>query len=246
MKIAVCISGHLRTYDEPRVSNQYNGFIEYISSFGEVTVFLSTWNRYTTLNSWSAAHNTSKKNHDKFIDIDSILSHYKIPKENLSVLDYNFYSSDFSPLNHYLFSLNKYNYDSRGIHNQITHSTKILFLIYQLAILKNKFEFYNNKKFDFVFRIRPDWCFNKDINSINLNDLQKDKVYMPQNQDNFAYGYSTPMNHYLHSFLSLSSVFNQNIYGDAEKVLYTALCNTLTKNSIVSDVSLSGYVVRSQ
>ena len=230
MKIAVCISGHLRHYKN--IKNKYESFINYLKQFGNVDIFVATWNRQNTLNSWSHAHNISNpETYNIFVDKEELKRHYET--EYVAIFDYDFYSSDNSPLSYKNFTSNLYNWDKRGIGGNVTNSSKMFFLINKCNELKKILEYKNNFVYDLVFRVRPDYEFDYDtfknisIQCINPECIYSAKPYhdSPPIDDQFAFGDSFSMDRYSSTINTMSLCFNNKVFGNPEKILNTSCLN---------------------
>lgn len=235
MKIAFCISGHLRTYKKDNVHKHFLNFKEYIGKFGEIDIFVACWNRQNTNNSWSAAHNLNDKNSVNYIITeDDITNHYG-SRSNL-IIDYDYFDSDYSPLNYQYFTTKQYSWDHRAIHNNIIHSTKMLYLIYKANELKIEYEYKNNFKYDYVFRIRPDFLFNPSEyqSAIHLDQIRNDCLYVPGSDDKFAYGSSDTMNRYSYAIFHVACAFHNNIFGDPESVQRYAVDTMFSSDKIIN------------
>lgn len=226
LSIAFCISGHIRDYK--RVIKNYKHFKNLINNYGDIDVFISTWNRQNTANCWSSAHGFSSDNsHLITVDQNDIVNNFEAI--NIDINNYDFYESLFSPLQYNIFTNKIYNWDLRGIHNGILGSTKMFYLIYRVNLLKLQQEYINNKCYDWVFRLRPDMEYNIDIcdATIKLDSLDNNKLYVcPLNNDQFAFGGSTIMNKYSNTIMKISCLFDNDIFGDPEtlnKLIYSDL-----------------------
>lgn len=252
MKIAFCISGHLRNY--AKLKDNFYEFKEYIQQFGAVDTFVSTWNYRNTNNSWSTQHglNDGNSNTDS-ITHDLVQNHYQT--DSIEILDYDFYDSSYSPLRHDNFSLKIYNWKpdpsigsgNFGIHNNIIHSTKMFFLIYRSNLLKLNYEYKNNINYDLVFRIRPDMQFfpNEYRKQLVFDAVDTTKIYIPLGHiwtDQFAYGSSLLMNKYANAFMRVSSVYDREIFGDPEAVMKECLLDLIGEHNIIR-VPKCGYLL---
>lgn len=224
MKIAVCISGHLRHYDQ--IKDKYDLFIAHLKEFGQVDVFVSTWNRQNTLNSWSSAHGISNvETYNNFIDPDQVKKHFEA--KDVSVFDYDFYSSNYSPLSYKKFTINEYNWDARGINGSVINSSKMFFLINKSNELKKINEYKNNFTYDAVFRVRPDYEFDQEgVKNIFVENLQPKCIYCgkpyqdsPPIDDQFAFGNSESMDLYSSTLNTVCIPYHNNIFGDPESLL---------------------------
>jgi hypothetical protein len=154
MKIAFCLSGHLRTYD--KTIESFNCLKNFISGIGDIDTFISTWEHEN--NPKDALHPDSNEN--TMISLDKIKRYY-------NPLSINIFS--YSDIEQYLkinYFKPKYNYDSFGprySRDNIPHHMRGYFLLNQVANLKDNMEKINNFKYDLVFRLRPDYSFNKEV-----------------------------------------------------------------------------------
>lgn len=223
MKTALCVSGHLRNCEHTVKS--FDVFKKNLKEFSEVDVFVATWNVRNTTNSWSAYFNMcdhSKK--DDEITFEYIEKIYDAKKS--CIFDDAFYASDYSPLKYTDLTDKKYNWDGKGIGNDVVHTSRAYFLLYEANKLKKLSEYESKTKYDLVIRIRPDMEFAENINYDQFKNIEKDTLYIPKciprlrMNDRFAYGDSDIMNKYCSSFFHFSSVFNDNIFGDGEEVMW--------------------------
>lgn len=227
MKTAICISGHLRHYKN--LKDNFLSFKKLLKEFSDVDVFVSTWNKQNTLNSWSHAHHISNADTAKnIVDINEVKDHYETDFINL--FDYDFYSSDCSPINYRDLTDQPYSWDHRGIGGNVVNSSKMFFLIYEANKLKKYQEFLKNEKYDLVFRLRPDYEFvnHEDFFSNELK-IEKNTIYAsiayeccPIN-DQFSFGSSEAMDKYSSCLMKQSRFFHHNIWGDPENILMQSL-----------------------
>jgi len=234
MRIALCLSGHLRTYNSSMVHQSFIDFKNYLSRFGSIDIFIASWNRQNTKNSWSASHNLNDVNTaDCIVDSTLIQKHYET--ENVWLYNYDYYDDiNYSPLKYYYFTNKEYIWDSRGINNEIIHSTKMFYLIYQCNLKKMQYEYNNKFKYDCVFRIRPDHAFDmSQCQQINLENIKSDRLYIPKHNDRFAYGSSDIMNKYSYSIHHMSHFFQQGIFGDPETIQKSCIESVINPDHIV-------------
>lgn len=252
MKIAFCISGHLRNFI--KLKDNYLEFKNFIEQFGQVDTFVSTWNHRNTDNSWSNQHNLNEQNSSlDTITYDIVKKHYDT--NYIKILNYDFYDSNFSPLRYENFTTRTYNWNPDpslgsgkfGIHNNIVHSTKMFFLIYESNILKSYEEFINNQEYNWVFRIRPDMHFfhQQYSKQILLDKIDSTKLYIHDGHifgDQFAYGSSKLMNKYASAFMRISSANDKDIFGDPETVMHTCLSGLIGESNIIR-IPKCGYIL---
>ncbi len=223
MKIAICISGHLRNYKE--LTNNFKNFLRHLESFGKVDIFVATWDRENAPKSWSEMHGLSNlsrcKNQVLMEDVQDVYG-----SKNICIFNDNFYSSSFSPLNHEHISSKNYCWHSNGVYNKVIHSSKMYFLIHEANKLKKQEEFISGNVYDVVFRLRPDYEFigekYKSIDYSNLDDkyLYARKPHGTNICDQFAFGSSSIMDIYANTFLKYGGYIERGIFGDPEEFLH--------------------------
>jgi hypothetical protein len=252
MKIAFCISGHLRNYK--RLKENFYEFKRFIEQFGSIDTFVTTYNNRNTTNSWSVQHGLNETDsHKDTITSDMVKEHYQT--NNIEILDYNFLDSEFSPLKYTNITCKQFHWQinsnignsSYGIHNNIINSTRMFYLIYRCNLQKLYLEYTTNEKYDFVFRMRPDMQFFPQVYGIllRLDQLDRTKIYIPDGHiwtDQFSYGPSDLMNKYANTFLRISGVHDREIFGDPETVMKEALTSLIKDNEIVR-VPKCGYLL---
>lgn len=248
MKIAICLSGHMRCYKD--LKENFNVFKNYISTFGEVHTFIATWNKYNVTNCWSNYHNLSLPNsHNEFINENEIKIHYDT--NNIIILDQDYYNSSYSPFIIDKLTIEKYNYHPKFLsENGIINWMNMLFMIYNSNLLKSNYEFQNNMKFDVVFRVRPDFIFNENIYKfINKDSLQNNKLNITKQipgtngnfnvlKDQFLFGNSKIMDIYSNSIYRVSETFNKKIFGDPENVTTKSIENFNIPINEIPDMGL--------
>jgi hypothetical protein len=231
MKAAICISGHLRHFK--KLKDNFFSFKKVLQKFLDVDVFVCTWDKQNTLNSWSHAHNISNADTAKnIININEVKDHYST--DYVELLDYDFYSSDYSPISYKDLTDRPYSWDSRGVGGDVVNSSKMFFLIYEANKLKKKQEFFKKNRYDLVFRVRPDYEFINHEQFFedffkNENNITKEAIYVSKPygcspiDDQFAFGSSKIMDKYSSCILKQSLFFNSKIWGDPETILINSL-----------------------
>lgn len=238
MKIAFCISGHLRNYKS--LAKNFFAFKQHYAQYGDIDIYVCSWNKLNASKSWSAAHNlNSLGSADTLVDIEAIKNFYQT--NYVQLLNDDFFSSIYSPFNYTDMTDHQYNYDNRAMHNNVPYCVKQLGLIYYCNIMKKHTEYKNNRLYDFVFRLRPDmqYYLNNlvDLNSL-LNSCNIYTSYYPEKGRmgdiiRFAFGGSSIMNKYANSYLRVSHFFDQDIFGDAEKLSYLCISQLIGETNIV-------------
>jgi hypothetical protein len=231
MKTAICISGHLRHYKN--LKDNFLSFKKVLEKFSDVDVFVSTWDKQNTLNSWSHAHHISNAETAKnIVDINEVKDHYET--DFVQLLDYDFYSSDYSPISYKDFTDKIYSWDSRGIGGDVVNSSKMFLLIHEANKLKKYQEFLKNQRYDLVFRIRPDYEFihhEKFFEAVFEKEfaIDKDAIYTSiayecsPIDDQFAFACSEVMDKYSSCILKQAFLFNAGVWGDPENILKHSL-----------------------
>lgn len=243
MKIAFCISGHLRNY--LRLKDNHDEFKNFLKQYGQIDTFVTTYNNRNTANSWSVQHGLNEENsHNDFITEEMVKNHYET--DNVEILDYYFYDSNFSPLKYTNLTSEIYNWQPRpnvgnasyAIHNNVLISTRMFYLIYRANIQKLEQEYKNNTEYDIVFRMRPDMQYFPQVytRQLQLDSIDRHKIYIPEGHiwtDQFAYGSSLLMNKYSNTYLRVSSIHDKGIFGDPETVMNECLLNFIGQENIV-------------
>lgn len=236
MKIAFCISGHLRHYN--RLKESYLLLKNTLEQYGTIDTFICTWDKINTNQSWSHAHGLSAlDSHNEKVNLSDIKNFYNT--SDIQILNEEFYASEYSPLNCQNLTYNTYNWDKRGIHNNVPHCIKTAFLIYECNKMKKLKEFTNQKKYDLVFRLRPDSVYNSQFTEINFSSTNLNTLYINEypgklyaDFGRFAFGGSEIMDKYSNSYLRTSAIFDKNIFGDPEKVYYKSIIDIVEPENI--------------
>jgi hypothetical protein len=225
MKIAICISGHLRHFH--KLKDNFKWFKKQLQSISDVDVFVATWDKQNTLQSWSHAHGISNAETAKnIVNLEEVKNHYET--NFVKLLDYDFYSSDYSPINYKQFTDQKYSWDSRGIGGSVVNSSKMFLLIHEANKLKKYQEFLQKQKYDLVIRTRPDYEYNNLSAFVDLkikpNTIFCSKPYPDSKiDDQFGMGDSDSMDKYSACILKQPSIFHSNIWGNPEDILMYSL-----------------------
>lgn len=225
MKIALCVSGHLRNCD--KTSTSFHWFREKLNTFATTDTFVCTWDKRNTINSWSGNKGfiNEKTKNDEICE-QYVCETYRT--KNVIIFNQDFYNSEFSPLNYKDLTDKKYDYDEHGGNENVVYTSNAFFLMYNVNTLKKIKEFQTGEKYDLVIRIRPDFGFYADMSFEIFKSLDAKTLYtmkhfkneeQVQIQDWIAFGDSDTMNKYLSAFLKFSSVFNSGLFGSSEKVL---------------------------
>ena len=206
LKIAVCISGHLRTFEQT-----YQSFTDNImSSYSrKPDVFVHTWETMGAMASKmnSDANLSNVKTITKEKDINKIINPIELQIEDYTVLggliaDFNA-QADLSQTERSLFPNN----------NLISYGA----MCYSMNRVKKILEEYENKnnfKYDVIIRLRTDLLFR---NYINIMNMSCDTINIPLigkyledgMNDQFAIGNGDSMKVYLNLFENLLQYINK-------------------------------------
>lgn len=215
MRIALCISGHLRNYI--KITDIFSkNILKPLKRMGDVDVFLSTWDTYNPVSSWAA-----QKYHpelcSKKVDVREMIDIYN-PKsylvENYEKIKNKFLLKNFSDKLPPVGAL--YYYEG------ILTTIPMWWRIYCCNMLKTKEEDQNNFKYDIVVRARPDW-YSKTEFRFEKAPI-KGVIYLPNVTedlagDYFALGDSEAMDKYSNLFFYLNEVLSNNFDFGGERML---------------------------
>lgn len=202
MKIAVCISGHLR--DIGRHKDAYNdGFLRPLREKHDVDIFVVTYDKFDTLNSPKGIEDRMHIDGDRGLnsgDLDylgalktCILSSEEIKK---------YFQLNTVYPNHDI------NFNGRNAKYHVINGELISFSqlcgIYFANNLKRQIEMIGNFYYDAVFRARPDFILENFESVVEpLFDQIEDKIFVPKIYkeefaiaDTFAFGSSLIMDFY--------------------------------------------------
>jgi len=215
-KIAFCISGHLRKFDE--IHENFLEFKKHLEKIGNVDIFISTWDEIDNYKYCGSANSRSEIKNKK-INLDLIKNTYN--PLALSIFSYN-------QIENYLIN-NPFkadaNYDffgDRYSHKNIPHNMRALFLLNECCNLKKNTEIANNFTYDIVFRIRPDFIFDKnEYSKFNYENIE-DYFYAAGQDDCdisdiFGFSNSHIYDKYCKTFFNLNNIdktfksFNEQI-----------------------------------
>lgn len=216
-RIAVCISGEMRYFNDPAVVDGYNKFI----APHNPDVFISTWDHigksmnhgYTNPSELKTTHLTIKS------DISAAYNDVKL----LKIDNYNNWINNIKPDYRHVIHDPHYN-------PQTVNSCAQLYKIADSINLKTSYEKINGFVYDIVVRIRPDNLFVKDFNfTIDNNTIYNMNfgvAYYPNRiYDILFYGDSLSMNSVAQSYNNFISLiqnsFNNGLCKrDACRLLY--------------------------
>lgn len=216
-KIAVCISGELRFFNDPIVIEGYNKFLQ----IHNPDVFISTWNHIGVSMNHGYINPLEKKSIDESIEtsIQSVYSNIK----DLKIENHNDWLKSIDP--------DKANIIYGHWYNPLTvNSYAQIYKICDSINLKTSYEKKYNIEYDIVIRLRADSLlvnhFNFDIDKDTIYNINFGGAYYPNRiYDILFYGNSDAMNKVskcYNSYLDLlSNDFNNGLCRrDACRLLY--------------------------
>jgi hypothetical protein len=180
LKIALCMSGHIRSYNICK-QNIYDNIINPLKNIGcNINIFLSSWNDYGFR---SDNFNTSI-----------------IDKTNINLDDFTLYDFEESRQEYFInkFSTNKWKENPNL--SCLTTCPDSASQIYKLSktynMAKDYAKLYNYEN-DIIIRIRPDLTFNTIIDISHIkNCLLNNNIYMPESHGNYPEVTKYMMDHY--------------------------------------------------
>lgn len=215
MKIAICLSGHMRMYK--RLKPNFDRFCSKLLSTGEVDIFVATWDRQNAAGgTWSGNFNHLDSSHTEVvINAEEIKKFYNA--KDVIVHDELFYSSIHSPLRADLItrSYERVFENNMQSYNGIPNGYRQFFIMHQSNILKKKYEHSNNFIYDKVFRVRPDFFF--DISYLEQFEfsVKPNKAYSfspgPELDDQFYYGDSITIDKVMSIYLRAACLIENGL-----------------------------------
>jgi hypothetical protein len=221
MKLAICLSGHLRTYQQ--TIENFLKVKDFLSQFSDIDIFISTWDTINSNSSWSRSLNTTSENNDE-INEKEIIQLYKPRKiniENFNKLKHLFLTKNFTD-----FNPQENLKDKRRGDNDFLYAVSQFYKIFDCNSLKSQYENQNGFIYDLVIRQRFDHSF---INFVDLNSLNREIVHIGINHEydlqdptwTLSNGYSTC------DQFAIGSSKNMDLYSS----VYSNLCNLLKKET---------------
>jgi hypothetical protein len=225
--IAICMSGHTRTFNECKDNIANNVIKPLIDSGCYINTFFSTWNDSDYCN--------SIQNLDNFCT--------EINLEN--------YDSDYFTIQ---FSSQQYiQYPGLCCHTTASNAASCHYKIADSFSLAEKYSKNNNINYDIIIRIRPDIVYNNIIDIGNIKAaLLNDYLYMPFSHgkytcvtknlmDHFFYGNVRTMKKTMDAFNNISEFLKIDNPHTVEGFLYNQIINN---NIIINRFMLSYGAIR--
>ena len=203
VRIALCMSGHMRTYDLCRDNIKEKIIVPLLNNGLHVDMFLSSWSE----------PDCETNIHD--------FTKYEFELQDSEFFLKNYYTDKWTQYSHLAGAATSGN------------AASMLYkmsLVYDIAI-KHSLE--NNFRYDIIIRIRPDIKYHHsvDLNYIKECLLDKSVIYMPERDgryalvtkcisDLFFFGSEQPMRHVMNTYKSIRMLFNEDCPHTCEGVIW--------------------------
>jgi len=195
MKIAICLSGHLRRFELTAAN-----LLKYVKSNYECDIFLHTWDRmgYTSVYKTDI---TQDLTHKYLSRIEHLYKPKKIIVENsLFIEELKLQGDQYAP-------------HLKGGPKPVGHMASMFYKIYAANELRKQYELESGSKYDWVIRCRPDLLFHG-LTNIPL-EKTNNIVYVPKHLsgnnwicDQFAIALPEEMDLYSSFFFDIPTYFS--------------------------------------
>lgn len=212
MRIAICFSGHLRSF-EKCYSNIQEKLLTPLSSEHDIDIFISGWD--------SCGHRSD--NFKGKSDWDLVISKLQPKMVKIQKSDRDFFIRNFA-------SQQWKCRPSLSVATTSGDAVSMWYQVYQSWKLVQEYEEFHSFEYDFVIRTRPDLLFSDtfDLKWLNLNGIVMTEwhgKYFPVTlgmMDQFAFGKRKDMKKYMELYLSIRKYLDskQNIIHTGEGFLY--------------------------
>lgn len=194
MKIAVCLSGHLRKFEQTLPTLHF-----YLLKNYDCDIFLSTWDKM----GYACRYKTDQRQDITSQYLPQVEHHLK-PKK-MVVEDSNFVDELIRQGNEYAPHL-------RNEPKHVGHMASMFYKIYAANELRKRYELETGTQYDWIVRCRPDLMFHANV---SLPPAHKPKsVYLPKSQcspgwfnDQFAIASPSDMDLYSSFFFHMPEYF---------------------------------------
>lgn len=202
MRVAVCLSGHLRTFQDMKHSVVHN-----LLAPTNADVFIHTWD---TLG-FDVGRGDGSSIHLKTSDYMQQIREIYNPKE-IVIEDF--------------FQQNKNKYTERIIDTR--DPANVLGMFYKIKKcndLKSEYEAQHNFKYDVVIRVRPDMRFDTRLYTLDFLNLKGNNIYLPKFDyhlglnDKFAFGSSSTMDMYSECIDNIPMYYDNGCIFNAEAIM---------------------------
>lgn len=226
MKIALCLSGHLRTFEQTQ-----NSLSQFILKKYNPDIFIHTWDKLGFACNYKSdrfLHDTS----NKLSQIERLYRPKKIIVESSKFIEQLKLEAD------------EYAPHLKHAPKHVGHMASMFYKIYACNELRKNFELENNCKYDCIIRSRPDLMFSKQLYLPNLED---NAVWIPQfisgdgwYTDQFAVANSDSMDLYSSLYFDMQEYFLAKGEFYPEKFMFWAL----NKKLKVKFIDINFHIVR--
>lgn len=195
MKIAICLSGHLRRFERTAGS-----LLNYVKANHECDIFIHTWDKM----GYASAYKTDliQDNTSKYL---SRVEHYYKPKK-IIVEDSMF-------IEHLKMQGDQYAPHLKNVPKHVGHMASMFYKIYTANELRKQYELETSTKYDWIIRSRTDLLFSEPV---KLPDSStENEIFMPQHLcghawlcDQFAIAKPDAMDLYSSFFFDMPAYFS--------------------------------------
>ncbi len=161
MRVAVCISGEMRYFDEKIVKDGFK-FIDELNP----DIFISTWSHRGTSVDLDRNYSSFDKKDDDRLE-EKILQNYR----NIKKIEIESFNTWVDNLDNFNKDILGNRYSTNGL--PITSPAQ-LYKLKKRNLLKSEYEEKNNFIYDVVIKVRPDSLF---VESIDLSHLKDNTIY---------------------------------------------------------------------
>lgn len=195
MKIAICLSGHMRKFEETFPTLYFYFLKNY-----DCDIFIHTWNTIGYGCAFKTDHNYHLSAEIKLPEINRLYKPKKIIIENVDFIEELKSQGD------------QYAPHLKNCPKHVGHMASMFYKIYAANELRKKYEVESGVKYDWVVRCRPDLIFHR---TVELPKIQTTgKVYLARGQcnpgwysDQFAIALPNDMDLYSSFFFHMPEYF---------------------------------------
>lgn len=209
MKIALCLSGHLRTFEKT-----YSSLYKNILNVYNPDIFIHTWDKL----GFACNYKTDKDLNSTY-DKQNIINKLYNPK-NIIIESSSFVEELKEHGNQYAPHL-------RNEPKHVGHMASMFYKIYACNEIRKQFELQNPVKYDYIIRSRADLVFN---NSLTLPPIEENTVWIPKHisgegwyTDQFSIGNSDSMDLYSSLYFDIPEYFKAKMDFYPEKFMFWGL-----------------------
>ena len=219
MRIAICFSGHLRSFDKT-YEQHLQTLITPLSTLGQVDIFISTWETRSIRKCWAATDpKYNQIEHlDDFIDFQKIYDFYKPISTQI---DCRQHFLDYFNTNFLLDIDGKDITESDTCSGGVNFFVPMWFKIWQCNQLKKQHELIGKFTYDIVIRMRFDWVLRHPLDLSSIKDLSNIFIDFGTQEgytDQFFISSSKNMDKVCNLYCDLKELFELKIPREPEKI----------------------------